>query len=201
MEDIQNSLYLWLIKPSWARLAYPSLRPLSSWINNLSERQQQIKGWTEGVDQIPKVVNLALFFNPQSFLTAVMQRYSQDTKSPLDKLTIQTNPTRKTVEQTDSAARFGGAYVCGLFLEGAKWNWTGMLLEESTPREMFFQMPVIGCNAVLVERLEKNGVYMCPVFKTQQRGPTFVFEATLRTKLPSSKWVLAGVVMVLEADT
>jgi dynein heavy chain len=201
MEDLQNDLYLGRVPKSWAKLAYPSLRPLSAWVGDLGDRHAQVKNWDEtDVSVVPKVVNLALFFNPQSFLTAVMQRFSQETKSPLDKLVIQTVVTRKTVEQTDTAARIGGAYVSGLFLEGARWNWTGMLLEESAPREMFFQMPVVLCAAVLAERLEKNGVYMCPVFKTQQRGPTFVFTATLRTKLPASKWVLAGVVMVLEAE-
>lgn len=41
-------------------------------------------------------------------------------------------------------------------------------------------------------------VIRCPVYKTQQRGPTYVFDAGLRTKAPMAKWVLAGVVLVMD---
>ena len=47
--------------------------------------------------------------------------------------------------------------------------------------------------------MEKNGVYFCPVYKTQQRGPTYVFTACLRTKLPANKWILAGCTLVMES--
>jgi len=200
MEDLMNALFFGRVPMSWANLAYPSLRSLDMWVKDLEDRHAQVKAWEEAPNDIPKVVNLALFFNPQSFLTAVMQKYSQATHSELDKLVIQTIVTRKTAEQTDAPARSGGAFVTGFFLEGAKWNWTSMVLEESAPREMFYAMPVIACHAVLIERLDKVGVYMCPVYKTQQRGPTFVFFATLKTKMSPQKWVLGGVVMVLEAD-
>lgn len=38
----------------------------------------------------------------------------------------------------------------------------------------------------------------CPVYKTQQRGPTYVFDAGLKTKAPTAKWVLAGVVLMMD---
>lgn len=37
-----------------------------------------------------------------------------------------------------------------------------------------------------------------PVYKTQQRGPTYVFTAQLKTKAVPQKWILAGVVLVME---
>ena len=164
-------------------------------------RQEQIEAWVSLPTEIPKVCNLASFFNPQSFLTAIMQKYAQNSDCPLDKLVIQTSATRRmNAKDQDTAARTGGAYVCGLFLEGAKWNFNQMYLEECEPRQMFFSMPVILCMATPVDRIEKTGVYMCPVYKTQSRGPTFVYYATLRSKQPSAKWVLGGVVMLLEAD-
>ncbi|KAJ0389235.1 hypothetical protein ATCC90586_011039 [Pythium insidiosum] len=43
-----------------------------------------------------------------------------------------------------------------------------------------------------------GNVYECPVYKTQQRGPTFVFVAQLRSKHPAAKWVLAGVALLME---
>ena len=41
-------------------------------------------------------------------------------------------------------------------------------------------------------------MYKCPVYKTQFRGPTFVFSAGLRTKAPPAKWVLAGLALVMD---
>jgi len=117
----------------------------------------------------------------------------------LDKLVIHTDVTRKTVEQTDSPAR-DGAYVTGLYVEGARWNWNAGLLEECAAREMNSQLPVVVCRAVLSDKVEKSGIYKCPVYKTARRGPTYVFNAHLRTKYPVSKWTLAGVVLVLEID-
>jgi dynein heavy chain len=59
-------------------------------------------------------------------------------------------------------------------------------------------MPVVNCRAVLVDKLETSGVYRCPVYRTSRRGPTYVFTSNLRSKLPAAKWVLAGVVLVME---
>ena len=36
-------------------------------------------------------------------------------------------------------------------------------------------------------------VYMCPVYKTEFRGPTFVFVATLKTDGDRRRWISAGV--------
>lgn len=40
---------------SWALLAYPSLRPLSSWIGNLAQRAAQLAEWTSDF-AVPKSV-------------------------------------------------------------------------------------------------------------------------------------------------
>lgn len=44
------------------------------------------------------------------------------------------------------------------------------------------------------------GIYECPVYVTTFRGPTYVFLSTLRSKDPTSKWVLAGCALVLQED-
>jgi dynein heavy chain len=59
-------------------------------------------------------------------------------------------------------------------------------------------MPVINCRAILGDKMETSGIYRCPVYMTQRRGPTFVFTAPLRSKHPPAKWVLSGVVLVME---
>lgn len=52
--------------------------------------------------------------------------------------------------------------------------------------------------ASLEVKREDNNTYICPVYLTVQRGPTFVFNAQLRTKLPPAKWILGGVAMILD---
>jgi dynein heavy chain len=197
MEALQDCLFFDRVPGGWSNLAYPSLRPLASWLTNLIERAAQLSAWTEEPTTIPVVTNISYMFNPQSFLTAIMQKTAQINKLELDKLTILTEVTRKNVEQTESRSR-DGAFVTGLFLEGARWNWQAGVIDESEPREMFSAMPVVGCKAILVDKMEKQGVYSAPCYKTAQRGPTFVFFGTLRTKLPVAKWILGGVCMIME---
>ncbi len=94
-----------------------------------------------------------------------------------------------------------GAYVTGTYLEGARWDVNGNCLEESKPKEMFFRMPVINCKAGMSEgegSKGEKGMYICPAYCTPGRRPYFVFTAQLRTKHPPSKWVLAGVAMILD---
>ena len=148
---------------------------------------------------IPVVTQLSYMFNPQSFLTAIMQITSQKNKMELDKLVIMTDVSRKTVEQTDGRAR-DGAWVTGLSLEGARWNIATGTIEECEPREMFSALPVVCCRAIISDKMEKTGIFMCPVYKTAFRGPTYVFTACLRSKLPSAKWILAGACMLLETQ-
>ena len=59
-------------------------------------------------------------------------------------------------------------------------------------------MPVINCRAIPADKVEDKGVYRCPVYKTEQRGPTFIFLCQLRTKVAASRWVMAGVAMLLD---
>lgn len=199
MEALQNSLFMGRVPPNWSKLAYPSAKGLASWLEDLSNRAGQLSNWTDDPTSIPMVVQVSYMFNPQSFLTAIMQKTAQKQKMELDKLVIQTDVTRKTVEQTDSRAR-DGAYVSGLYLEGARWNWNSGVMEESEPREMYCELPVTVCRAMLGEKQDKTGVYRCPCYKTPIRGPTYVFTAPLRSKLPPAKWVLAGVCLTLEVD-
>jgi len=199
MEVLQRALYLGRVPATWEKLAYPSMRSLATWVENLVARAAQLSSWTEDPLNVPMVVQITYFFNPQSFLTAIMQRTAQKQKMELDKLLIMTEVTRKSAEQMDARAR-DGAYVTGFYLDGARWNWNAGTLEECLPREMNVAMPVVNCRAILGEKLEKTGVYRCPVYKTMMRGPTYVFTATLRTKNPANKWVLAGVVMCMEVE-
>merc|ERR1711934_294497 len=48
------------------------------------------------------------------------------------------------------------------------------------------------------EKADFGNMYMCPVYKTEFRGPTFVFCANLKTKSAAGRWTLAGVALIME---
>ena len=73
MEDLGNSLFLDSMPESWAKRAYPSLFGLAQWYADLLLRVKELETWVSDF-QLPAAVWLAGFFNPQSFLTAIMQQ-------------------------------------------------------------------------------------------------------------------------------
>jgi hypothetical protein len=64
----------------------------------------------------------------------------------LDKLTVATEALRKDSDELGEHPR-EGAYLAGLYLEGARWNISAMRLEDAQPREMFCPLPVLHCKA------------------------------------------------------
>ena len=197
MEELANSLYLDRVPKVWEVLAYSSLRSLGSWLADLLQRISQLNDWVNNPGDTPVVTWLPGLFNPQSFLTAVLQISAQSQSLELDKLTLLTEVTRKLAAEELTSAAKDGSYISGLCLEGGSWNLNQALLEPSKPREMFVQLPIVYVRPAIVDKFE-NGTYLCPVYKTQQRGPTYVFSLQLKTKFDPGKWTLAGVVSIMD---
>ena len=197
MEELQRALVMDKVAPTWAKLAYPSLRPLGLWLANLQQRIAQLQDWTGSPTDIPVVTWLSGLFNPQSFLTAIMQVTAQAQQLELDKLTISTEVLKKTDIADITAPSRDGAYVHGLSLEGARWNVSACMLESSNPREMQSSMPVINCKTQAIDRVEPN-VFQCPVYKTERRFREEVFTAQLKSKHGQIKWTLCGVCLFLD---
>ena len=196
MEACMMALANGRVPDSWVKKAYPSLRSLDQWVDNVLERCVQLNGWTAEL-AVPKVTMLSYLFNPQSFLTAVMQTTARRNDWPLDKTVVLTDVTKKQVEEVDAAAR-DGAFISGLTLEGARWDDKVGVLEDSRPKELSCYMPVILIKAVTVDKAEVKDAYKCPVYTTQRRFREEVFTAQLKSKGGEIKWTLAGVAMFLE---
>jgi len=196
MEKLMNALADGKVAGSWSKLAYPSLRGLGSWVMNLLQRVQQLIDWTADL-ALPKVVWLSGLFNPQSFLTAVMQTTARRNDWPLDKTVVLTDVTKKQVDQIEGPSR-DGAYITGLTLEGCRWDEKAGVLEESRPKEMFCSMPVITIRAVTVDKAEMKDAYQTPVYKTERRFREEVFTAQLKSKHGQIKWTLCGVCLFLD---
>ena len=89
---------------------------LSGWYSDLLLRIKELEAWTSDFN-LPNSVWLAGFFNPQSFLTAIMQSTARKTELPLDKMCLVCEVTHKVSKDDLTAAPKEGANVHGLFLE------------------------------------------------------------------------------------
>lgn len=72
MESLQNAVFLDMVPDSWNMRAYPSMSGLAMWFIDLLARIRELGTWSSDF-LLPAAVWLAGFFNPQSFLTAIMQ--------------------------------------------------------------------------------------------------------------------------------
>uniref|UniRef100_A0A8B9HTP5 Dynein, axonemal, heavy chain 9 n=1 Tax=Astyanax mexicanus TaxID=7994 RepID=A0A8B9HTP5_ASTMX len=120
MENLQNAIYLDQVPDSWTKRAYPSMCGLALWFTDLLNRIRELESWSSDFN-LPPAVWLAGFFNPQSFLTAIMQSTARRNEWPLDKMSLQCDVLKKNREDFSSPPR-EGAYVHGLFMEGARWD-------------------------------------------------------------------------------
>lgn len=120
MEVLENALFLDQVPQIWSSRAYPSLLGLTSWFVDLLMRLRELETWstdfvvTNGNNncciafsicsliipfQLPNVVWLAGFFNPQSLLTAIMQSTARRNELPLDKMCLVCDVTKKQKEE------------------------------------------------------------------------------------------------------
>jgi len=197
MERLEEELSLDKVPAAWAKLAWPSLRMLGAWKFNLLQRVAQLNDWMASPMDIPKCLWLGGLVNPQSYLTAIRQTTAQRQSLELDRLTIQTEVTKRFAEEVDAPSR-DGAFITGLYITGATYDLATGTVEKSKPRQMETLMPVINVKSVLLEKLDEKGIFSAPVYKTQQRGPTYVFSAQIKTKSPAARWVMAGCCCVFD---
>jgi len=160
----------------------------------------QLEEWQQNPGELLKVTWIAGLVNPQSFLTAVCQVTAQKNGWELDKLVTQTDVTKKmTAEEVDLPSR-DGAYIVGLAMQGARWDVQTGMVDKARPKEMFCPMPVMVVRAMAADKADAQA-FSCPVYKTEQRGPTYVFSVQLKTKSPPARWTMAGVGLIMDVAT
>lgn len=75
------------VPTSWKQRAFPSLKPLSSWIEDLKQRTGVLQSWlTAGTRPSPLWLS-GLFF-PQAFLTAAKQDYARTCGYSIDQVEL-----------------------------------------------------------------------------------------------------------------
>lgn len=231
MEDLAEALSINQVpgrnpfhKASWEKYAWPSMKNLATWYPNMILRCDALEKWTEKII-LPYSLWIPGLFNPTSFLTAIKQVTARHKKLPLDSMSTETHITKMMEKEEAVAYPTDGAFVHGLYIEGARWQDAAEasafesdvagtacagILTDSRPRELLVEMPLMYIKAVVVQKSwvpesvgyirPEQDLYNCPVYSTTFRGPTFVFVATLKTQDPPSKWTSAGVALTFQTD-
>ena len=140
LEEMGTSLFNNQVPEMWAKVAYPSLKPLASWVPDLLKRIHFIQSWYD-VGK-PPCFWVSGFFFPQAFITGVMQNHARKYQLPIDTITYGYGMYDDPVDSVTEAPS-DGAYIYGLYLEGARWDMQTQQLEESRPKELFTDLPIV----------------------------------------------------------
>ena len=201
METLLMELFTNKIPSRWAASAPKSQKTLSTWFGWLKKAIRQLQRWLQAF-KLPVVLNLSLLFNPQSFLTAVMQATARRQGLPLDSMRLVTDVTKRKPSEI-STSRLEGAYITGVHMEGAQWDSASSQIVEAGT-ELFCEMPVIYCRAVESSRFSTQGLYEAPLYRTRKRGGEeggYIWPFYLRSgKAGGEKWVMAGCALLLQTD-
>eukprot|EP01065_Artemidia_motanka_P012700 TRINITY_DN1700_c1_g1_i1.p1 TRINITY_DN1700_c1_g1~~TRINITY_DN1700_c1_g1_i1.p1 ORF type:complete len:1558 (+),score=611.23 TRINITY_DN1700_c1_g1_i1:2-4675(+) len=202
LEQMGTSMMNNQVPEKWAAVAYPSIKPLSGWFEDLLLRAQFIQNWFTGGH--PPVYWLSGLFFPQGFLTGSKQNFARSQKISIDRVSFSTHLLKQPRAQLDKAPT-AGVYVDGLFMEGARWDDEKASIVESRPKELFTSMPVFWFEPV-ADRKPPSQQYICPLYKTLTRAgvlsttghsTNFVLRLEVPTNVPDRHWIKRGVACFL----
>lgn len=86
LELMAASLYNNIVPELWNVKAYPSLKPLSSWVMDLLQRLNFLQTWIQ--EGIPAVFWISGFFFPQAFLTGTLQNFARKSVISIDTISF-----------------------------------------------------------------------------------------------------------------
>ena len=169
LEEISNAISLNVVPDSWTKLAYPSMKPLLAWGSDLMDRLTFIQKWID--TGIPSVFWISGFYFPQAFLTGSLQNFARKKCVPID--TVEFNfividdPWESLTEKP-----VDGVYVRGLFMEGARWDYATKSINDSLPKQLYTDIPVLHLFPEQNRKEPESGIYRCPVYKILSRRGT-----------------------------
>ena len=199
LEKMGTSLFNNQVPEMWSKVAYPSLKPLATWVPDLIKRLEFIQRWFENGK--PVVFWISGFYFPQAFITGVMQNQARKYQLPIDTITY-SYVLRDELTEAEGERPEDGAFVVGLYIEGARWCTQTHLLQESRPKELYTSLPVIHLLPVANRVVPTDGFYECPIYKTLSRfgvlsttghSTNFVMSIEIPSDRPQAHWIKRGV--------
>ncbi|MCQ2815680.1 MAG: hypothetical protein MJ252_00290 [archaeon] len=204
LESIVNCFYNNLVPKKWIDKGFLSMKPLMSWVADLNERINFFKDWYE--KGTPVCFALSKFSFPQAFITGTLQNFARKHKCEIDLLSFEFKVLDDLTPDKVTERPEDGAYVYGMFLEGAKWSYEKHVVDTSLNRELYTNVPLIHMLPVKNRKPPETGIYHAPLYKVLSRQGTlsttghstnFVLMVELPSKEDESVWIKAGVAMFL----
>ena len=208
LEEVFDAILAGAVPKAWG-FCYPSLKPLGAWVRDLISRCEQMAAW--GTRELPRVFWLSGFTYPTSFFTALLQTAARKAGDEVNNLDFEF-PIFGDRAESIQRHPDDGAFVRGLFLEGAQWDDDVGALAEPQPMDLFAPMPIVHFKPVNRaasggKRKRKANQYACPLYYypirtgTRER-PSFMRLVTLDAgpKGPDF-WTLRGTALLLSLDS
>lgn len=204
LEVLGNSLYVNRTPLMWKAVSYPSLKPLSGYIADQQQRLTFFSEWLN--DKPPPTFWISGFFFTQAFLTGAAQNFARKYTIPIDDVVFDFTMMD---EGTYLKGPDNGVYTYGLFLEGARWDTVSRELEESLPKVLFANAPLMHWVPMRKNDVPVYPHYKCPVYKTSDRrgvlattghSSNFVCFIHMPTSLPEDHWIERGLAMLTSLD-
>jgi len=201
LDALGNAMFISRIPELWSKKSYPSLKPLSSYVNELIERIHMLQSWIDVGP--PSVFWITGFYFTHAFLTGVLQNFARKYKHPIDAVGFDYS----CMPQGDYSVKpEDGAYVNGMFLEGCKWDYATMMLAESDPKVLFTKMAYIWLVPIMKAERKEYPHYLCPLYRTAERrgvlattghSSNFVLDLRIPSDKPQEHWTKRGVAGLL----
>jgi dynein heavy chain len=227
LELMGNTMIIGRVPTMWQAVAYPSLKPLGSWVVDFLARLTFLGDWFEA-GAAPLIYWVSGFFFTQAFITGTLQNFARKYSTPIDMAEFDfavLTPTQE--EEAKYTPPKDGAILNGLFLEGARWGVDTHQLEESNPRELYISIPLIHLapnfkkDVPAIEGIPEQytgvragtaHVYNCPVYKTSFRQGTlsttghstnFVMFIRIPISIDTKQkhWIKRGVALLTQLDS
>ena len=210
LEVMMDAIHQKKIPLAWLEVSYPSLKPLASYIDDLSERIGFFNHWID--NGVPKLFWLSGFFFTQSYLTGILQNFARKYRISIDLLEFEfefghllTEDPKKTEELTERPP--DGCYVYGLFFEGCGWDPKDKKLVENRGKEIITPAPTILLLPTKDKSKESKTDYCCPVYKTMERrgvlsttghSTNFILNIDVYTDVNPKTWIKRGVALICQ---
>ncbi|XP_060075174.1 dynein axonemal heavy chain 6-like [Ylistrum balloti] len=225
LEGVYNAFLNKQVPTMWANAAYPSLKPLGSWVEDLTYRTAFIDNWIR--HGLPKSFWMSGFFFPQGFLTGSLQNYARKYNLPIDHLSFHFHPMKlfrdqKEVTKQMAELKFGeeieldkeivlpedGVLVHGMFMDGCRWDTEDMVVVDSVPGIMNDVLPVIHMEPKMDFSPDPED-YRAPLYKTSARAgvlsttghsTNFVVMTHLPSKFSNDYWIAKGAALLCQLN-